>query len=721
MVKIITCLFFLLSISISGFSQYIPDNSITFSVDGKTLLNPFTGGFNSPQFSGFDINDDGKQDLFVFERTAYKILVFLNISTGTETKFRYAPEYEKVFPVLTDWAILRDYNCDGLPDIFTYNSGSTAVYRAEKTGGELSYVLAEDKLSYVDDIHIPIYTSRSDLPEFTDVNGDGDIDVLTFGVTGVTIRYFENTSQESFWGCDSLQYALSEYCWGGISEGFTCNGADLGIVCKGNVNEDASDARLHVGSTVLALDKDEDGDKDLILGDVTCSNLVYYLNGGDADFANMVSKDTSFPSNTVPAFFHEYLAAFSVDVNNDSYNDLLVSSNDYNFGLNKDNIWYYRNLNTNDTSDFEYVRSDFLADETIDIGADSKPVFTDHNGDGLTDIVIGAGNIYGADGIKHYGMQLFENTGSEIMPAFTFITDDYAGLSTYGIPEMYPAFTDIDADGDIDMFIGLDDGTIGYLQNTAGAGADATYALPQFNYQGIDVGINAAPVFYDVSGDGLKDLIIGEQNGNLNYYKNTGSSAAAVFSLQNENFGGVDVRKPGSLTGNATPFFYRNEGDTLTLLVGSESGYIHRFDEIESSLEGEFHERDTMFLHYLPGNFSTIQAADLHNDGHLEYLTGNNRGGIHIFMRDPDVQITGPLVPEAINIYPNPAHDVLTFETNGTSCTYTISNVLGQVMIQDIADKSLNYIQIDKLEPGIYFFSVGRNDEIKNTLKFIKY
>ncbi|MBC8046857.1 MAG: VCBS repeat-containing protein, partial [Fimbriimonadaceae bacterium] len=210
---------FILLLSGNIFSQYVLNNTIPFTSDGITLLNPSCGGFNAPQFSYIDINLDGKQDIFVFDRAGNKFSVFINETTGTEPKFVFTNIYDPIFPTLKDWAMMRDYNCDGLQDIFTYYSGSTAVYKAINDGGVLSFELEKEQISYVNDFEIPIYTSRSDIPDFTDVNNDGDIDVLSFGVTGTTMRYFENTSIESFWECDSLQFDLIDYCWGEINEG----------------------------------------------------------------------------------------------------------------------------------------------------------------------------------------------------------------------------------------------------------------------------------------------------------------------------------------------------------------------------------------------------------------------------------------------------------------------------------------------------------------------
>ena len=88
----------------------VQQNSIQVIVNNDTIINPWTGGFNSAQISKIDLNNDQIEDLFVFDRSSDKVITFIS----ENNTFIYAPEYEKLFPSnLKNWVLLRDFNNDG--------------------------------------------------------------------------------------------------------------------------------------------------------------------------------------------------------------------------------------------------------------------------------------------------------------------------------------------------------------------------------------------------------------------------------------------------------------------------------------------------------------------------------------------------------------------------------------------------------------------------------
>ena len=74
-----------------------------------------------------------------------------------------------------------------------------------------------------------------------------------------------------------------------------------------------------------------------------------------------------------------------------------------------------------------------------------------------------------------------------------------------------PSFADLDGDGDLDAVVGEFDGHLLYFENTGSATAPAftarTGAANPFN--GVDVGNFSTPSFADLDGDGDLDAVVG--------------------------------------------------------------------------------------------------------------------------------------------------------------------------------------------------------------------
>ena len=179
----------------------------------------------------------------------------------------------------------------------------------------------------------------------------------------------------------------------------------------------------------------------------------------------------------------------------------------------------------------------------IDIGYESAPTLIDIDDDGDLDAFIGASN-----GTIKY----FQNVGSSTKSVFVEQTGTNNPLSsvlvsTYStlIPAVV-AFVDIDGDNDLDAFIGEGYGTVKYFKNTGSIGspvfAEQTGVSNPFD--GINVGANSTPTFADIDGDGDLDAFVGELDGNINYFRNIGSSSNPIFAEQtaiNNPLDGIDI------------------------------------------------------------------------------------------------------------------------------------------------------------------------------------
>ena len=375
--KKISILSFLLMIFTQVKSQnfsLVQQNSIQVIVNNDTLLNPWTGGFNSAQISKIDLNNDQIEDLFVFDRSCDKVITYIS----SNNKFVYAPEYEKKFPSsLKNWVLLRDYNGDGKKDIFSFVSGGIGVWKNTSNFNEISFAqqsffqssinsFVSYLLSFQYNNDYNIYVISSDIPSISDIDNDGDLDILNFGVQGSRIEYHQNQALQ-IGNLDTLAFEMKNTCWGHFSESGLSNTCTLFDTCFQNVpNPHDSTIILrnnlrHSGSTVLALNLNNDQVKDIILGDVSYSNIValYNDNKGINMNTSFISQDTSFPNYSVPADLHLFPGVFHEDVDHDGMKDLLVSPNSNSDAEDKNSIWFYKNFGNNQVPQF-YLRFYFF-------------------------------------------------------------------------------------------------------------------------------------------------------------------------------------------------------------------------------------------------------------------------------------------------------------------------------------------------------------------------
>ena len=356
----------ILIIPFTIFGQFLKQSELSIIENGSLIKNPLTGGLNSCQLSSIDLKDDGKKDIFVFERVGDRVLCFLNNNDGVGSDFDYSKDYSKDFPDLNKWALLVDFNCDGKEDIFTYNDSYVKVYRNTSQGENLSFQIETQALiSDLGPILSAIIISEDDIPSFVDVDGDQDIDVLTFKQSGGYVEYHQNQSQELYGNCDSLVFELKTDCWGEFFEGLntydfnSCN--EDAIVEQGETRSSGA----HSGSSSLAIDMVGDNDMDFILGDVSFNNLNLLINGGDSQDASMVSVNQDFPignGSDISAEINSFPAAFYLDVNNDDIKDLVVSPNIDNNSENFESIMVFLNTAHDDNPTFEFSQKDLLQD-----------------------------------------------------------------------------------------------------------------------------------------------------------------------------------------------------------------------------------------------------------------------------------------------------------------------------------------------------------------------
>ncbi|MDX1779324.1 MAG: FG-GAP-like repeat-containing protein, partial [Thermodesulfobacteriota bacterium] len=96
----------------------------------------------------------------------------------------------------------------------------------------------------------------------------------------------------------------------------------------------------------------------------------------------------------------------------------------------------------------------------------------------------------------------------------------------------YPFVVDYDMDGKKDLLIGTKEGTVALFINRKSDNKPefSDYVFLHAEEKTIDVGTHAAPFIIDYNNDGTKDLLVGNGDGALIYFENTGSNSKPIFA-----------------------------------------------------------------------------------------------------------------------------------------------------------------------------------------------
>lgn len=685
------------------------------------LLYPWTGGLNSVQFGKADVNNDGKKDLIVFDKSNEKYCVFITTNTNS-INYKFNSSYGNYFPSIKAWMSLKDYNCDGIEDFFTVNNeGNIKVYRGFYKNDTLNFSLQQDGFFYQGlSGFLNVYTADVLKPAIVDVNNDGDIDVISFDLFGNRLNYYENLRVENGFKCDSLFFKKTDNCWGNIRDNFSAS-YDLRDTCSFKFNRiGANEQILHTGSAVEAIKfNNQKNVTDLVIGSVDIPTLTMLYNGGNTTYGSILKQDSEYPRYDVSFNAGSMPSPHFIDANNDGKSDLLVSTFN-SIDINVDNIWYYKNLNT-DTIKLQLQQKNFLIDEMMDVGENSIPCFYDVDGDGLKDIIIGSGG-YRSSASTNYKLVLYKNIGTATDPKFKLENSDFLDVSSFNVKDLAPNAGDIDNDGDTDFVVGISDGRILYWENTALVGN-----TPNLNYRtflvdstntAINVGKNATPYIIDLNRDGINDLFIGERNGNVNYY--TGYSLNSIkLSKVTDSIGYILSITPNNSLGFTQPTVadINNDGK-YDLILGTNLLDLLFYDNVEDNWTSRMQPATPLTSPL--GTKATATIADITADNKLELLTGSIDGGLIIYSQSPPVDLHVGIQQTILknldfNIYPNPSNNIvyIDIETNLKYYQIEIYNTIGKVEFS-YKNQLNNKIEINttSLANGIYIVKISNNENI---------
>ena len=387
---------------------------------------------------------------------------------------------------------------------------------------------------------------------------------------------------------------------------------------------DADGVTLDVGSyaTPFLVDHDNDGDLDLYSGE-SGGRLVLIENQGDNSAPSYINQSymADEQSNQID------IGSYSVPrvVNTSGANpDLWLGNSSGQLGL------YTSSINT----PLNWVLST-LAFNQIDVGSYAAPALVDYDGDADRDLLIGnsAGNI-----------RLVRNLGDDNNPIWrqgALLNDSNDALIDIG-SYAAPALFDLDNDGDQDMVVGNSSGQLAYFNNTGSVSAPQWQLVgPLVNPAGatIDIGSYAHPLFYDVDADGDVDLYVGDSIGRIWFIENTGDNSLPVWTsngpLVDADNNTIDI---GSY---AAPVIGDFNGDQIVeLVVGNSAGLLTQFVNVGSAAQFNWLQIDDRLGDFDFGSYAAPVALNIDNDVDQDFLVGNSGGLVYAMLNRGNVSHT---------------------------------------------------------------------------------
>ena len=715
-------------------SWFVRDTVSVVKKGGILMDKPWAGGLNAVQYGKIDLDGDHTDDLVVFDRTSSKVSTF--IADPVLKKYIYRPEYELMFPGITNWMILTDYDGDGRKELFTYISqGITAYRQEEKASGGWEWVRIKAYLTTtgLSGNQVNLQVAASDIPALIDFDGDGDMDIITFEAGGDFVELNQNMSMERYGVPDSLVFVRNGECWGDFRK-HTCDDFEFGIQCgvaaHGTGSRAAGNGRvMHTGNSILLHDLNGDGKIDMLLGNVDCENLSILYNSSGGLAAKYTTYSSRYPAAD-PAVMPMFPAAYLEDVDFDGVKDLLVSPNVYgNDNLMMDFIssgWYYHNAGTDHVPDFQLRQKDFLQSGMIDVGENAAVSFFDTDGDGDADMLVGNRGTYNGQDF-HGALWLFKNTGNREKPVYELETDDFLQLKKLGRTDLQPHWQDFNGDGRTDLgIVSVANRRLffHYLPNQgAGAVQLNVSAMVEVPLPG-ELSVSDKICFYDADRDGDMDILVGGVLGNISYYENTGSPAAPAFTLRDAALGGIG------------PAFSRR---FLSLAVGDldldgkadvvMTDMTGKIKILHSGEWGKWSKQDSSVVHdpvrnghsapYL-GSKLHAAIADVNNDRKPDLVIGTSAGGVYLFLNGLPLTVSGNEPDVKLTVYPNPARSGFSLSTTHAG-ELGIFDMLGRRVYASpaAAGATLN-VDASGWERGVYIIKLKREAglEVKKVILY---
>ncbi|NND07285.1 MAG: T9SS type A sorting domain-containing protein [Saprospiraceae bacterium] len=268
-----------------------------------------------------------------------------------------------------------------------------------------------------------------------------------------------------------------------------------------------------------------------------------------------------------------------------------------------------------------------------------KPVLIDWDEDGDLDLFIG-GRLTTTFDASSAGVNYYTNNGGFFSHAESPFPQDL-GIDGVGADPFTAGdstrvnvdFIDLDADGDMDAFIGQSNGTLIYYRNDDGSMVKADGADNPFDGVVVDDDSHAHPAFVDGDGDGDLDAVIGKYSGAIAYFKNENGA----FVQQNDGADDPNPFADVNVTNRAAPTFVDWDADgDMDLFVGNKIGELAYFRNDDGTFVAtDAAENPFGDLVVKDEEFDMVPTfGDVDMDGDLDLIYGVSTGMLYYMRND---------------------------------------------------------------------------------------
>jgi hypothetical protein len=337
------------------------------------------------------------------------------------------------------------------------------------------------------------------------------------------------------------------------------------------------------GKGLLLIDINGDQQKDLLISEAECAQLFALINQGTG--LNPVFNSSQLFPSSPPATILVYPAPYYEDVDADGIKDLIVTPNAFHKEL----------------INMDLVNSNWFYKNT---GSTLSPVFNLQQRDFLQDQMIDVGDNavpaftdIDSDGdydlfvsnnyLQNYSstISLYENIGTPSEPNFVLRVEDFLGLGIFNQYNRKIQLADVNNDNTIDLAF-----TATSFEN----GVTSLFYLPNKTQNGMDFsGQNIVQTSFtlgqsdnvfltDIDGDGELDALVGRSDGSIEYWKNDGTNLS--FTLEQDDYLGF-----GSSILRQSPSLTSSDLDAdgkTDLVMGDQSGRLTVVPDFRNATDG---------------------------------------------------------------------------------------------------------------------------------------